>query len=92
MTPPELPGRQRVGPHVIEDYTPELTDHVEDMIQNKGRKTHAQKMQMWCETEHLINLFKGILTGIQPGTSYNESKQWDWSYQTKGMVHLLVNL
>ena len=34
MTPHNLPGRQRVGPHVIEDDTPELTD----MIQNKGRK------------------------------------------------------
>ena len=38
VNPPGLPGRQRVGPHVIEDDTPELTDHVEDMIQNKGRK------------------------------------------------------
>ena len=38
VTPPDLPGRQRVGPHVIEDNTPELTDHVEDMIKNKGRK------------------------------------------------------
>ena len=38
VTPPDLPGRQRVGPHIIEDYTPELTNHVEDMIQNKGRK------------------------------------------------------
>ena len=38
VTPPDLPGRQRVGPHVIEDDTPELTDQVEDMIQNKGRK------------------------------------------------------
>ena len=38
VTPPDLPGRQRVGPHVIEDDTPELTDQVEDTIQNKGRK------------------------------------------------------
>ena len=37
-TPPGLPGRQRVGPHIIEDYTPELTDHVEDIIKKKGRK------------------------------------------------------
>ena len=38
VTPPDLPGRQRVGPHVIYDDTPELTDQVEDMIQNKWRK------------------------------------------------------
>ena len=38
VTPHNLPGRQRVGPHVIEDDTPELTDQVADMIQNKGRK------------------------------------------------------
>ena len=38
VTPPDLTGRQRVGPNVIEDDTPELTDQVEDMIQNKGRK------------------------------------------------------
>ena len=38
VTSPDLPVRQRVGPHIIEDDTPELTDHVEDMIQNKGRK------------------------------------------------------
>ena len=34
VTPHNLPVRQRVGPHVIEDDTPELTY----MIQNKGRK------------------------------------------------------
>ena len=38
VTPKNLPGRQRVGPHIIEYDTPELTDHVEEMIQNKGRK------------------------------------------------------
>ena len=38
VTPSDIPGRQTVGPHVIEDYKPKLTDHVEDMIQNKGRK------------------------------------------------------
>ena len=38
VTPHNLPGRPRVGPHVIEDDTPELTDQVADMIQNKGRK------------------------------------------------------
>ena len=31
VTPHNLPGRQRVGPHIIEDDTPELSD----MIQNK---------------------------------------------------------
>ena len=38
VTPHNLPGRPRVGPHAIEDDTPELTDQVAEMIQNKGRK------------------------------------------------------
>ena len=38
VTPHNLLGIQSVGPHVIEDYTPELIDQVENMIQNKRRK------------------------------------------------------
>ena len=42
VTPQNLPGRQRVGPHVIEDDTTEITNQVQDIIQNKYRK-YARK-------------------------------------------------
>ena len=37
VTPQNLPGRQRVGPHVIEDDTTEITNQVQDIIQNKDK-------------------------------------------------------
>ena len=59
MTPPDIPGGQRVGPNIIEDDREDAAQQHNKRIRKKEKETTAQKTQMWYKIKHTTDHWFG---------------------------------
>ena len=65
VTPPNIPGEQRVGPNIIEDDRETSTQNLRNKIKIKIKETTAQKTSMWSEIRHTTDHWVGQRIDIQ---------------------------
>ena len=71
VTPPNIPGGQRVGPNIIEDDSEDTSHQLIHKIKEKGKETTAQKTSMWKEIRHTTDHWVGQHIDIQHGILSN---------------------